>query len=89
MNAADLVGYVAAVLTTVSFVPQVWHSLRTRDFNGLSLRMYALFCAGIMLWLVYGVLLAQWPIILANAVTLALAGTILVLAWWSRPRRGA
>lgn len=84
MNATDLVGYVAAALTTLSFVPQVWHSLRTRDFSGVSVRMYALFCAGITLWLVYGLMLAQWPIILANAVTLALAGTILVLAWLSR-----
>jgi MtN3 and saliva related transmembrane protein len=54
----DLIGYAAAFLTTVSFVPQVWLTLRTRDVSGVSLGMYSLFTLGIALWLIYGLLLA-------------------------------
>ncbi|HKB55266.1 MAG TPA: SemiSWEET transporter [Ramlibacter sp.] len=74
-----MVGYLAAVLTTVSFVPQVWHTFRTRDVSGISLGMYSVFTIGVALWLVYGLLLAAWPIVAANAVTLALAVAILVM----------
>lgn len=79
MNAAEAIGYVAAVLTTVAFVPQAWQTWRTRDAAGVSLGKYALFCTGVALWLVYGLLLGAWPIILANAVTLVLALAILVM----------
>ena len=75
----ELVGYLAAVLTTVSFVPQVWHTFRTRDVSGISLGMYSVFTIGVALWLVYGLLLAAWPIVAANAVTLALAVAILAM----------
>lgn len=84
---ADWVGYVAATLTTVSFVPQAALTLRTRDTSGVSLPMYLLFTCGVSLWLAYGVLLRAWPVIVANAVTLALALVILVTTW--RSRRGA
>jgi MtN3 and saliva related transmembrane protein len=79
VNAAEAIGYVAAVLTTVAFVPQAWQTWRTRDAAGVSLGKYALFCTGVALWLVYGLLLGAWPIILANAVTLVLALAILVM----------
>jgi MtN3 and saliva related transmembrane protein len=79
LNAAEVIGYVAAVLTTVAFVPQAWQTWRTRDAAGVSLGKYALFCTGVALWLVYGRLLGAWPIILANAVTLVLALAILVM----------
>ncbi len=81
MNAGliDLIGSVAAVLTTASFVPQVWHSLKTRDVSGISLGMYSAFTIGVALWLVYGLLLWSWPLIIANSITLALAATILGL----------
>lgn len=75
----DLIGYLAATLTTLSFLPQALHTFRTRDVRGISLGMYALFTSGVALWLVYGLLLAAWPIVLANAVTLALALAILVM----------
>lgn len=75
----DIVGYAAAALTTVSFVPQVWLTWRTRQVDGISLGMYAVFTLGIALWLLYGLLLGAWPLILANSVTLALAATILAL----------
>jgi MtN3 and saliva related transmembrane protein len=76
---SDWIGYSAAVLTTASFVPQAWLTLRTRDVSGISAGMYAAFTAGVALWLVYGLLLGEWPIIVANAVTVGLAATILVV----------
>ena len=75
----EIIGYFAAVLTTLSFVPQVWHTFRTRDVSGISLGMYLVFACGVSLWLLYGVLLGAWPIIVANAVTLALAICILAM----------
>jgi MtN3 and saliva related transmembrane protein len=75
---ADLVGSVAAVLTTGAFLPQAWLTLRTRDVSGISVGMYTAFTLGVTLWLVYGVLLVAWPVIVANAITLVLALTILV-----------
>ncbi len=75
----DLIGYLAAGLTTLSFLPQALHTFRTRDVSGISLGMYSLFTAGVALWLVYGLLLGAWPIVVANAVTLALALAILVM----------
>jgi len=81
----ELVGYLAAVLTTISFVPQVWHTWRTRDVSGISLGMYIVFATGVFLWLLYGLLVAAWPIVVANAVTLALALAILAMKLrWDR-----
>jgi MtN3 and saliva related transmembrane protein len=76
---ADLIGYFAATLTTVSFVPQVWLIWRTRCVDGVSLAMYALFTTGIALWLVYGLLTEAGPLVAANAVTLLLSLSILLL----------
>jgi len=73
MSLTDLVGYLAALLTTISFVPQVLHTWRTRRAHGISLGMISLFSLGVALWLGYGVLVQAWPVIVANAVTLALA----------------
>jgi MtN3 and saliva related transmembrane protein len=79
MNAADWLGSAAATLTTVSFIPQAWKVWRTRHTADISLGMYTLFTLGVALWLVYGILLAAWPIMAANAVTLLLAGAVLVM----------
>ena len=75
----DSIGYLAAALTTASFVPQALLTFRTRDVSGISLGMYSAFTLGITLWLGYGLLLGAWPVIVANAVTLALAGGILAM----------
>lgn len=84
----DLVGYAAAALTTVSFVPQVWHTWRTRDVRGISLGMYSVFTTGVFLWLLYGVVVGAWPIIVANAITFALALSILAMKLrWASPAR--
>ncbi len=79
MPLPDLIGYLAASLTTLSFVPQAWHTFRTRDVSGISLGMYSAFTGGVALWLVYGLLLGAWPVVVANAITLALASAILVM----------
>ena len=79
MLLTDTIGSIAACLTTASFVPQVWHTLRTRDVSGISLGMYSLFTVGVALWLVYGILMMAWPIIIANAITTSLALVILVM----------
>ena len=79
MPLVDLIGYCAAVLTTASFVPQAWHTFKTRDVRGISLGMYSAFTVGIACWLVYGLLLGAWPIVVANVITLALTVAILVM----------
>jgi MtN3 and saliva related transmembrane protein len=75
----DFLGYLAASMTTTAFVPQVLQTIRTRDTRAISLGMYLLFCGGVMLWAVYGVLTGAWPIIVANVVTLLL--TLVVLGY--------
>ena len=79
MTATDLIGYLAAGLTTASFIPQAWLTFRTRDVSGVSLGMYSVFTVGVALWLAYGLLLGAWPIVIANAITLVLALAILVM----------
>lgn len=75
----EIVGLAAAFLTTVAFLPQVIHTLRTRSTHDISLRMYSLYTVGIFLWLVYGLLLHDIPLIASNALTLIFAATILTL----------
>ncbi len=79
MQLIDVIGTLAAILTTTSFVPQAWHTFRTRDVRGISLGMYSVFTIGVACWLVYGLLLSAWPIVIANCITLALAATILTM----------
>jgi MtN3 and saliva related transmembrane protein len=79
MSLIDGLGYLAAALTTASFIPQAWLTFRTRDVSGISLAMYAAFTLGIALWLFYGVMLRAWPIVVANAVTFLLAAGILLM----------
>ncbi len=76
---ADTVGFVAAILTTAAFVPQVWKVWKTRSTQDISLGMYLLFISGVVLWLLYGILLVSWPIIIANGITALLAGAVLVM----------
>ncbi|MCU0950788.1 MAG: SemiSWEET transporter [Burkholderiaceae bacterium] len=91
MTSADLVGYLAATLTTIAFVPQAWKTFRSRSAAGVSLRMYLIFTAGVALWLAYGLLIGAWPVIVANCVTLVLALFILAMRVKygdpTRPRR--
>ncbi|GAA5181528.1 SemiSWEET transporter [Niveibacterium umoris] len=75
----DVLGYIAATLTTVAFVPQAWLTWKTRSAHGVSLGMYCVFVAGIVMWLVYGLFISAWPVVIANVVTLALASFILAM----------
>lgn len=75
----DYIGYLAAFLTTISFVPQVVKIYRTRSAHDVSLYMFILFTIGICMWLMYGILQMMWPVILANAITLVLSLSILIM----------
>ena len=79
LSMTDLIGYLAACLTTCSFVPQAWLTFRTKDVSGISLGMYSVFTLGISLWLAYGLMLNAWPIVIANVITLALSVSILAM----------
>lgn len=78
-DAIEWLGTCAALLTTGSFIPQAWLIFRTRQVEGISVGMYSAFTLGVALWLLYGVALGSWPIIMANAVTLTLASAILIM----------
>ena len=77
MPLAELIGSLAAFLTTASFLPQAAKVLRTRETKAISLVMYSMFTAGVTLWGIYGVMTVQWSIIIANAITVVLASIIL------------
>ncbi len=79
MTLIDTIGYVAACLTTLSFVPQALHTFKTKDVSGISLAMYCAFTLGVALWLIYGLLLRAWPIVMANTITISLAVIILMM----------
>jgi len=75
----EWLGFAAATLTTAAFVPQAWMTFRTGDVRGISLAMYSAFTLGIALWLVYGIRLGAWPLIVANTITFVLAGAVLTM----------
>jgi MtN3 and saliva related transmembrane protein len=77
MTAVTAIGMLAAILTTVAFVPQVIKTWRTRSTADISLGMFVILVAGVAAWLIYGLLIGDAPLVLANGVTLLLAGTIL------------
>jgi MtN3 and saliva related transmembrane protein len=86
----DLLGYSAAVATTLAFVPQVVQVWRTRSADDISLAMYVLFMAGLSLWIAYGMRIGSVPVVAANGVTLLLAAAVLVgkVRFRRRPTRG-
>jgi len=79
VNWITILGLTAAALTTISFLPQAVKAIRTRKTKDLSLLMYFVLATGILLWLIYGLMINDLPLILANSVTFALALTILIL----------
>ena len=79
MSYAPLFGYFAAIVTSIAFMPQVIKTWKTKNTKDISLGMYVLFCLGVSSWLIYGLLLQELPIILANAATLSMALIILAL----------
>jgi len=78
-GAATIIGYIAGTLTTVAYLAQVLRTLKHRRTKDISLGMYLMLCTGIGMWLVYGIFIHSWPVIIANAVTLVLSGTVLLM----------
>ena len=74
---SELVGYLAAGLTTVSFFPQAIKTLRSGDTKSISLGMYCLFTSGVALWSLYGLLVKDGPVLVANLITLLPAAVVL------------
>jgi MtN3 and saliva related transmembrane protein len=78
-NLITIIGLIAATLTTASFIPQVIKSWKDKSAKDLSLGMVLIFCSGVILWLVYGILNGDAPLILSNTVTLVLSLTLVIL----------
>jgi MtN3 and saliva related transmembrane protein len=77
MNYIAIIGILAGICTTIAFLPQVLKTWRSKSAKDLSLGMFSVFCAGVVLWLTYGILIGDLPIILANGFTFMLAGSLL------------
>jgi MtN3 and saliva related transmembrane protein len=84
MESMTLIGLAAACFTTAAFVPQVVQILKTKNVEGISLGMYAIFTLGVALWLIYATIIGDLPMLLANLVTLILSGGVLTLTVRSR-----
>ncbi|TSJ38923.1 hypothetical protein FO440_18695 [Mucilaginibacter corticis] len=78
MNYIEIIGFLAAFSTTISFLPQAVKTIRTKDTSGISLSMYVVFTIGTFLWLMYGIMYPSLPVAVANAITFLFAGIILV-----------
>ncbi len=79
MNEYTIIGFIAAALTTASFLPQAIKVIRTRNTKDISLLMYLMFNTGVVMWLAYGFLIMDFPLIIANFIALVFTGTILVM----------
>jgi len=79
MTLGDFAGVAAGTLTTVAFIPQVIKTWRSRSADDISMFMFLLFSTGVLMWLVYGLTLNSWPMIIANGITLVLAVSIIVM----------
>jgi len=79
VNAAAIIGTLAALASIASFTPQAWKIIKSRHTDDLSAGMYVLTCSGFTLWTIYGIFLEAWPVIITNAVCLVLAGFILTM----------
>ena len=77
MDYIGIIGILAGICTTIAFLPQVLKTWRTKSAKDLSLGMFSIFCTGVALWLTYGILIQDLPIILANSLTFVLAGSLL------------
>jgi MtN3 and saliva related transmembrane protein len=77
MNTIQLLGLAAGALTTTAFFPQVIKTWKSRSAKDLSLGMFSLFCTGVFLWLIYGFMVNDVPVMVANFITLMLASTLL------------
>lgn len=76
-----IIGYIAAFLTTSAFLPQAIKTLKSKDTRGISLVMYSMFCTGVFLWLLYGIMINDLIIILANFTTFIFSFLILLICF--------
>ncbi|MBY0425931.1 MAG: SemiSWEET transporter [Cytophagales bacterium] len=83
----DLIGTLAAICTTVSFLPQAWQVYKTKNTDAISLAMYLIFNIGIVLWLCYGILIHSTPIIYSNVITFVFAFYILMVKISNLPKK--
>ena len=79
MNLISIIGTIAAICSTVSFAPQAWKIIQTRETKDISTGMYLFTVTGFAAWTTYGILLGQWPLIASNAICLVLSGFILTM----------
>jgi MtN3 and saliva related transmembrane protein len=86
MTNLDILGLIATVFTTSSFIPQVWRTWKTQDVSGISLPTYLIITIGLALWLAYGILKGDLPLTIANAVMVVLTGAITLMKIWFERR---
>ncbi|WP_246671006.1 MULTISPECIES: SemiSWEET transporter [unclassified Mesorhizobium] len=89
METETLVGYVAALCSMVSFAPQAWKIIKTRDTGSISAPMYAITVVGFAFWLIFGFMKGEWPIIITNAACFALSAFILLMTVLPRAKKDA
>ena len=89
MDLASIVGGLATLCSTSSFVPQAWKVIRTRDTSSISKRMYVITVVGFSLWFTYGLLLGEWPLIVTNGICLLLSAFILLMKLLPRGKKEA
>lgn len=78
MNFSNI-GFIAAILTSIAFIPQVIKVLKYKQTEGISLWMYLIFVSGVLCWIIYGALINDMAILLANVVTFCLALPVLIM----------
>lgn len=89
MDITTLIGSLATAASITSFTPQAWKIVRTRDTRSISTGMYLLTVIGFSLWLSYGIALGQWPLMVTNAICLAVSAFILAMKLLPEERKNA
>lgn len=89
MNWIAVAGTLAALCSTISFVPQAWRIVRTRETKAISPLTYSLTVTGFALWTAYGLGLGEWPLIVTNSICFVLSAFILIMTLLPRPKKEA
>jgi MtN3 and saliva related transmembrane protein len=89
VDLVTLIGSLAALCSTTSFAPQAWRIIKTRDTSAISSRMYLITVVGFGLWLAYGLMKGEWPLIVTNAICLGLSAFILCMKLLPQPKKDA
>jgi len=89
MSELDILGLAASCFTSSSFAPQIWRTWKTRDVSSMSLSTYLILTIGVSLWLLYGVLKGDLPLIVANTAMVIMTGTITLMIVFFNKRKGS